>query len=829
MIWVGMRKCKTWKICLLFVLLIISSVFALYLGGIKSVSDFKTEISRKAGSIDVASLEAYGYMKKNNNYTSLNNNASFLTGKIHQYIKDLTITFEEPLPQDLEIQIYYANANNGFADNVPVSVKAVQGQQSVLLVLDGNAEYLRIDITTQPDQSFSLKSVTYNTNGYFGFSKGNFVSRTLILWGIFSFIAAHFLFDIKKMYAWIDRNRFFIGAGIVVFCVWFEIHGSSIAQWASVMPSNVDMLSDTLFGVPRVIRTDEWATFTPMTMTQSFGPKPYSWFSDVLRGTRTDMFMVYAQPVATPFIIFRPFLIGFLFLGVSRGLAFFWSARLVALFLVSYEFFKMLTKNKKYAVMAAALLTWSPLIQWWFAINGLVEMLIFAQLSLMMLKYYMTHKVFWKRCIALLVIDICAGGFILTLYPAWQVPIFYIIAAVALGIIFENYKCCKISGKDMISIAAAVAVLVACLGIILYISFDTIKLVMNTAYPGSRVSVGGDCTWLDMFKSWGNIFFPVYSEGMPGNACEASMIIDFFPLGIILSSYVLIIKRNKDYLLICLLAILCIMGWYSLFGMPEILAKLTGLSLSGGNRVMMITGVIHIIFLFRALSLCKFKLSIKRTTIVCTVFAAIVATALKLYYTDYLSAGLLVIAAIVAFISFFFLLKQKGKIAVAVVVILALAGGMFVNPVQKGVNIIYQFPLADILMDIEKRDNEKWAVIGSDYPITNYLLLYGLPTINSTNIYPSFETWGKLDKEQKYEDIYNRYAHIILKLSENSKIDKFELVRADLFRVNVTIEDLSTLDVQYVLSSENLNKYVNRGDLSLVAANSGYYIYEIID
>ena len=34
----------------------------------------------------------------------------------------------------------------------------------------------------------------------------------------------------------------------------------------------------------------------------------------------------------------------------------------------------------------------APAVQWWFAINGFVEMLIFAQLSIILLKKYMLTK-----------------------------------------------------------------------------------------------------------------------------------------------------------------------------------------------------------------------------------------------------------------------------------------------------------------------------------------------------------------------------------------------------------------------------------------------------
>ena len=53
-----------------------------------------------------------------------------------------------------------------------------------------------------------------------------------------------------------------------------------------------------ILGVPRGIRSDEWAVSTPMMLSQYYnasGKFPY--FSDTVRGASTDMFMVYGQPV----------------------------------------------------------------------------------------------------------------------------------------------------------------------------------------------------------------------------------------------------------------------------------------------------------------------------------------------------------------------------------------------------------------------------------------------------------------------------------------------------------------------------------------------------
>lgn len=49
----------------------------------------------------------------------------------------------------------------------------------------------------------------------------------------------------------------------------------------------------------------------------------FKYFSEAIRADITDVFMIYGLPVMNLMQMFRPFLIGFLFLGISKGLSFF--------------------------------------------------------------------------------------------------------------------------------------------------------------------------------------------------------------------------------------------------------------------------------------------------------------------------------------------------------------------------------------------------------------------------------------------------------------------------------------------------------------------------
>ena len=186
---------------------------------------------------------------------------------------------------------------------------------------------------------------------------------------VFYFCFRHGAVIADFLYRW----RYLIAAVIVALLVAFDINGSSLHEWAAYTQSDAD---GVLFGMSRSIRSDELALNTPYAFSQAQEGFPY--FSQVIRGDTTDTFMVYGQPVWDLGVLFRPFHWGYLLLGASRGLSFFWWARLAALLLVSFEIGMLVTKKNRALSLAFSLLMgFSPLVQWWFAINGLVEMLVF--------------------------------------------------------------------------------------------------------------------------------------------------------------------------------------------------------------------------------------------------------------------------------------------------------------------------------------------------------------------------------------------------------------------------------------------------------------------
>ena len=91
----------------------------------------------------------------------------------------------------------------------------------------------------------------------------------------------------------------------------------------------------------------------------------------------------------------------------------------------------------------------------------------------------------------------------------------------------------------------------------------------------------------------------------------------------------------------------------------------------------------------------------------------------------------------------------------------------------------------------------------------------------------SLDRWKIFDKNGENEKIYNRYAHITINLTNENKIE-FKLTSPDAFTVNLNIDELSKLDVKYILALRDLRGYSNdKKDLKKIYEYNNYEIYEI--
>ncbi len=655
----------------------------------------------------------------------------------------------------------------------------------------------------------------------------------IILFFILLFLILLLLQSGRRVGDFLYRYRYLICVAVFIFCVCFEISGSSIGVWneAGYLGGEDTGL---LLGTSRSARSDEWFVSTPMALSQYLNPEgEFSYFSSIVRGKSTDVFLEYGQPVRDIAVLFRPFHWGYLFLSPGKGLAFFWCGRWIALFLVSFEMGMLITgKDRLLSTGYAVLLTLSPTVQWWFAVNGLVEMLVFSQLSILMLHRYLTEYNTAARAVYAGVIFICAGGFILTLYPAWMVPVALVLLGLIIWQFVENLRHCILHKRDVFILCLEAAVFICIFAHIYNNSKDTIDALLNTVYPGSRFENGGG-DGRNLFNYLSEIWYPMTGDGTMVNASESAQFIDFFPICYVIPCIVLFRDKIKDRLLISLLIFGLFLECYIVVGIPDLAASLTLMSYSTAHRTLQVAGFCNLLLLFRSLSMMKKK--IHPAASILTAAAAVLFGIFQNMqnYSHYYEGriAIAVVSGCIFYLSFWIIMnagsRKTKKIQLFLICCISFSAGALVNPVRTGVdNITENVNIQEVQAVVQSDPTALWAIEELGIPMTNAGIMAGAPTINSTNIYPALKRWKAFDNGEN-EEIYNRYAHICIHLQEKGELS-FELLGPDYIQVNCTLDDLRAMGVTYVWTINELEEvsYDSR-DLTLVSSWDAYRIYKI--
>lgn len=577
-------------------------------------------------------------------------------------------------------------------------------------------------------------------------------------------------------------------------------------------------------GEPRVWRSDEWGTLTPLCFRQQYNTLgAYNRYSQTLGSILTDNMLVYGQPSWDILTLFRPFYWGYLFFGSERGLSWFWCSRLIVLFLSWFELGMLITDGqKKLSVMLSICVSFAPFLQWWFAINGLVEMLIYGACFVLGSNYLVSHA-FNPRKIAVAVgMAVCAVGYVLTFYPTWMVPVAWGFVPLFLWVIIWKFNRKVLRRVDVMPWLLIFVITAAGLTILAVTSWDVITAELNSVYPGNAPSSSGGTGLWWMMK------YPislVSRFSMNELIVENSSIICFAPAGFILALWVIIKEKKKDPLLILLLGMNLFLAWYYCVGISKWLAKILLLSFVNSNRGPQVLGFLRLTLFARAVAL-KEKAPKRWLAALAAVISSAVPMRLALGFTKYEPGGLryeyfdtaekiVVVWAILAVVFYLLYRARKSKYTMAVlgVCTVVLASSIWINPVAKGVPEITKSETMQQIRDLVKEDPQAiWLVVDMAYPATNIPAMAGADCLNTTQTYPQKTRWEMLDKEGEYEDIYNRYCHIRASLGSKTML---ELVSTDYVEVILSPEDLKKLNIRYIVSTNDFDEKIAAGTTNI--------------
>lgn len=645
----------------------------------------------------------------------------------------------------------------------------------------------------------------------------------LLIWIAIFFVFSHFLFPIKKIYEVVFHKRYWIAFCLLAIIVLGKFNGSSYGIWDDYIEPNYKVSSlKPIYGEERSIRSDEWLVNSSYTQSQI--ETGYAYFNEHMRAEKTDIFATVPSPIKNILVLTKPFLIGFLLLGRDYGMSFYWYGRLIVLFLVTFEFLRILTKDKRVSsALGSILITFSAAVFWWYS-QYLIEILIGGCLSIIMFHQFLKSETVKQKILYAIFIALSFLVFVFPLYPAWLIPFGIFFLIIAINELKVHYADKKIKIKDFIPLALTIFI-IASFVLYFYInSKETISLLMHTIYPGSRVITGGQ-NYENLFYYPVAILFPYYNVGNP---CEMSTFYSFYPFCLILAIYTLIKERKKSKengLLLWITILLLFFSSFAFFPFPEILAKITLMSFIPVERLTIVMSYLGIILMMLLME----KQWTKKEKIIFSILG-LASSWLCFYFIKkgmpdgYITMKKTIViglCTIIPNILFLFNNKKARSIFMIIMILISIISTIRVNPIMKGFSGIYEKPISKELQHL-KTENKTWIALDS-FVIPNYLGAHGLKVINATNTIPNFKLWEKIDPKKKYEHIYNRYAHITMTIGDETK---FELIQPDRFDVSLSPTDFCKLNVNYVTSLKEL-KSNEKMNLEEKYRKDNIYIYKV--
>ena len=659
---------------------------------------------------------------------------------------------------------------------------------------------------------------------------------------MYGLIAFYYLYKICSVYtnnlkAFLEKvfkYRYLIGLITFLVMIAMKVNISNIGCWSLYIPSEDSMV----IGKTNPIRSDEWKVQLPFFFAQGMNKEAYYPLNNQNIGEGQNMLMVYPAPALDLTLIGKPQNLGFFILGRDYGFSWYTCMRFIMLALLSIEIVLIITNGDKLLSLIGGLwVAFSPTIMWWLSSNG--DIYIHAFAIIVLFHYFVNNPQWklWKKLLIGLGIISSIPGFVFCFYPPVQIPLAYAILAFVLVDYLKKIKTLKL--RDYAIMIASVIIAVAIVGYYLYVSMDEISLIMNTVYPGSRDLVGGDYKVKHAIEYFFDIFTPFNGknlEELGQNKSEAAAsiipIIGIF-IGIIYSlrDFKEKIKDKKNWLFYALVLVYFVYIIWMYIGFGKVLSKVSLFFMCQPERVALLFGLVGMFLTIMIISRKEIKLEKLQAIIISLLVLIIsnIAISSVAGYSQYFDVTKKLILYSVIFLMTYSLLTLNKKLSSLVLVSLTISTGMFITPLNIGTNAIFNTDTArEIQKYVENDPSKIW--IGNSSMDAQYAIANGAKVLNGINYYPNFKMLNTLDETGKYNEVYNRYAHIEVHLSEDEETD-FELIQPDMYIINISKSDFDKLGISYYYSATEIDEeMLDEFNLNNVYSNpkEGKFIYEVI-
>jgi hypothetical protein len=594
----------------------------------------------------------------------------------------------------------------------------------------------------------------------------------------------------------------------------------------------------------RLIRWDEAVVGTPWALSQ-LSHKPKFPVINTNIGEGQNMLITPHAPVLHIATLARPATWGYFVLDAQRGIAWYWWFPVFACFTVLFLLIKLLLNGHDHiAAFGAFWFSASAFTVGWS--NWPAYFVLFPALGVVAAHWLLTSKRPWIQLLSGLLLGLSVPGFTMMLYPAWQVPLGYLVLFLFAALIArDRLHVTAKNGKGrvyslaialIIAIGVTVAWLLSCL--------PALRMMTASVYPGGRVSTGGDFNFERLFRGVYNFITLYDCPRALVNESESASFYYFFPAAFVGLLFAGGLIRQIGIVGKAVLAFILLMLFYLFVGFPARISQATLFSYIPSNRADLTIGLASIIASLQLLVVAhqRRQSTTPRAVLLIAFKVAAVTTVLFLMHARSLgriaggfpSLTVAVAMSLIMGAGSFALMAGLKRTFCTAVGVLVIATSAWFNPLATNLDHIYKSELATKIQEIESErspgDRSFWLCYGGNH---EGALVYtiGGRSLSGIQWPPQLSMWRVLDPSGSFENTYNMYAEIYFAPVPSPNQIQFTASGPGILHVRVAPNNsaMRELGVRYVVVKGSAFGSIDTSKLEMVYQSPTFTIYKVPD
>ncbi|MDD5410516.1 MAG: hypothetical protein PHF31_03745 [Methylobacter sp.] len=592
--------------------------------------------------------------------------------------------------------------------------------------------------------------------------------------------------------------------GFTLFlCFWvllsLGITGSSLRIGLQQTPF-VQSDATNVWGKDQSVRSDDYWVLTPLAIAQYNHHPQFPVVNTNLGEDGQNMLVVgmTGAPVAHISAIAKPATWGFFLFDLKRALSWYWCFPIFACLFALWGVVALLLPGQwRSSFLIALWFSVSPYAAAWS--NWPAYAVFFPSLSLLSAIAILRSDSKYLLLVLGCILGLALAGFVLVLYPPWQVSLGYVFLALIVGIAVRDELYRNFNKRRLASFGIAIIIS----GLIMWKWWSdahlAVQAMMDTVYPGQRTTLtGGKVALPELLRGFTNLVTLNKLNSTYSNQSEMTSF-PYMLLPLALLFIFRVYQKAIGAVEIALAVSISFILYYTLVGIPVEVAQFSLWGRVQPQRAEIALGLSNMILCGLLLSSGIKSMPNKIPTrtlaiVVALIWAAIAFHSISRLHESLLSGfspGVFVGLFVVVVVTGYCLAMGKFREFIYLSLALSVATIWRFNPVNIAPHSV---TAASFIYGLNNKESDHVAsqrilVLETQAPAM-YLLAAGLPVANGVFYYPQSSLYERLDKNHAESNIYNRYQHLLFSggVVENADHYRIESPQGDVVKVVVNLE-----------------------------------------